>query len=839
MSFTRLSSPASADRIPKRSNSVPVRPRFNSQVTADRLRASSALHTPPFKMGGNIRKGRRSVFKELGLDDDSSNAPSPSVSAVSTPPEFKSVSYTAHDEEKRFGEATDLASESKADEQHHEKHEKQDDKENMSPNNECQRQRQNSLPSRSWYAKLTNSRGRPRIKSTSSAAPGTISGLQRFTLIAMLIAVVIPAFSWRKGQSVVDVNGADAGVIKKRADSPTDACIRWAHQAALLNGTFYIYGGRAKTDGDQQSDTWNNNFLKIDLTKDWDIDSPPIKGLPQPDGPPAVALGYLWHDYNNLYLYGGQFSDTPYVDPEPESVWKYSINDGTWTEFKDPKTSAGNASDPADQTVHRAAEGAGISVPELGLSWYFGGHLDWATTPGWSQQVDRVYLKSLLEFTHPGYVNTGVDDLSGDTGAGEEGAFRNITKAGVQAKEFPERADGVLVFVPGWGEQGVLIGLAGGTAEEFTPDLKSLDVYDIANSKWFHQDTSGDVPSVRVNPCAVVASAPDASSFQIYVFGGQNLQPYGDQEQYNDMYILTIPAFTWIKVNATDSTPSPRAGHTCSLWDGQMIVVGGYIGNNTKCDAGFYVFDASTLSWQDSFKAGDHDPDFHPDNAVLAGSYGYSVPKEVQKVIGGNQDGSATVTTPASGATGGPFATGRAPVFTITQAGPTATSTHNSGSGSGGDDGGGNDESPRLIAAGVVAGVLGALALYLGFCAWLYRRQVRAYKRHLAIQNRYSGASTLSSTSLVPPSSTANRGGRNSHESFGWVGPAGREPKWTPDQTTPSGSGSGGGKMSQDTRPGTSSSGGSTEGLLDGQEPSFFSVVLGPRRALRVVNANE
>jgi len=39
-----------------------------------------------------------------------------------------------------------------------------------------------------------------------------------------------------------------------------------------------------------------------------------------------------------------------------------------------------------------------------------------------------------------------------------------------------------------------------------------------------------------------------------------------------------------------------------------------------------------------------------------------------------------------------------------------------------------------------------------------------------------------------------------------------------------------------------STSGGSTsstELLLDGQEPSFFSVVLGPRRALRVVNGLE
>jgi hypothetical protein len=135
-----------------------------------------------------------------------------------------------------------------------------------------------------------------------------------------------------------------------------------------------------------------------------------------------------------------------------------------------------------------------------------------------------VYLKSLLEFTHPGYSNTGVFSLA-SAGAGEGGAYRNITQGGVQANYFPERADGVLVFIPGWGPSGVLIGLAGGTEFDFTHDLSVLDVYDIATSQWFHQQTTGEAPGVRVNPCAVIASAPDASSFQIYLFGGQNLQP--------------------------------------------------------------------------------------------------------------------------------------------------------------------------------------------------------------------------------------------------------------------------------------------------------------------------
>lgn len=295
--------------------------------------------------------------------------------------------------------------------------------------------------------------------------------------------------------------------------------------AASLNGTLYIYGGEAKTAIDQVNNTWNNDFLTLDLTQSWSTGSPTLAGLPQPSGPPAVALGHLWNDYNNLYLYGGEFADNPYVEPAAVGTWKYDIGAASWTEYTNLVTSAGNNSAAGGVAVQRAAEGAGVSVPELGLSWYFGGHLDVATTPGWSDQVARVYLKSLLEFTHPGYTNDAISSLSG-TGAPAEGAYRNITEGGLQTSSgFGERADGLLIFVPGWGVSGVLIGLAGGTASEFTNDMSTLDVYDIASSQWYHQQSSGTAPGVRVNPCAVVASAPDASSFQIYVYGGQNLQP--------------------------------------------------------------------------------------------------------------------------------------------------------------------------------------------------------------------------------------------------------------------------------------------------------------------------
>ncbi|KAG6001007.1 hypothetical protein E4U21_004785 [Claviceps maximensis] len=58
-------------QVPGASSSRPVRPKFNSHLTSDRLREGAGLYLPPlFKSPrGNIRKDRVSVFKELGLDD--------------------------------------------------------------------------------------------------------------------------------------------------------------------------------------------------------------------------------------------------------------------------------------------------------------------------------------------------------------------------------------------------------------------------------------------------------------------------------------------------------------------------------------------------------------------------------------------------------------------------------------------------------------------------------------------------------------------------------------------------------------------------------------------------
>ena len=267
----------------------------------------------------------------------------------------------------------------------------------------------------------------------------------------------------------------DGNLLVSRQTTDTNICTRWSQQSALVNGTIYVYGGHATTTQGQTQNTWNNDFFTIDVTKSWDISAPVVSGLAQPSGPPNISNGYLWNSFNSLFLYGGEFSDSPPATPPPFSLWEYNIASSSWTEHQNPQTSFGNNSDPANQPVQRAAEGAGISVPELGRGFYFAGHLDQYTTPGWSNQIFRVYLKSLLEYTFPGYSNNGVQDLSGGKTADSDGSWRNITQGGIQdTATFPNRADSALVYVPGYGQNGILVSMGGGTNVSFVSRIRNM-----------------------------------------------------------------------------------------------------------------------------------------------------------------------------------------------------------------------------------------------------------------------------------------------------------------------------------------------------------------------------
>ncbi|TVY27341.1 Kelch repeat-containing protein [Lachnellula hyalina] len=857
------------------------RPRFTSNKTADRLWECEQRPSTPSR----IKPHRQSIFKEEGLDD--LHCPiHPSHTNNATDNSTPSFTITRPGTPTTFDEILG------------------NDGERETPESRARRENP------SLFSKLVKGQ-RPVIKSSATAPPGSFPSVPRTALIAFLIAVVVPGFRYGNGI----ISGADAGLIPEgilvdngstiegRADSPTDVCTRWAHQGNAAHSISSIMLAPIDRIPD-------NNFLSLDLTKSWQVASPALTGLPQPSGPPAVALGALWNSYNSLFVYGGMFSDSPAVDPLPVSTWEYNIKSSQWTEHTNPQTSPGNYSDGGDQPVQRAAEGAGLSVPELGRSWYFGGHQDSHTTQGWTTEVWRIYLKSFLEFTHPGYANTGVTSLGSSKAAGSDGVYRNITQGGIQADDgFTERADGVLVYVPGWGDEGIILGLAGGTNTTFT-EMNIIDIYDVANSTWYKQSTSGTSPQIRVDPCAAVAAAPDGTSFNVYLYGGQNLIPADNQTQFSDMWILTIPSFTWVQVDMNgQSEPPARAGHTCTMRDGQIVVVGGYVGKDISCDSpGIYVFNTSSLQWSNSFTAlassgSESETQQAQDSSVLQGSVGYEVPGLVQSIIGGSSQGGATATSPAAGsATAGPIATGKPPSFTVTKSGSTVVQTSSptgtSASGGAGQSSTARKSGPNVgaIAAGTIAAALAVLAGYLAFCTWLYRRQLNRYKNHVAMAQRTAfnnspegvswtgrssekGAGAGAGASLGPfgtsvggsgsagrPSNVESSGSGLTYPSpySGATGtPASSIPTPADSRTGGYGGGSmpgggaagnGYGRLSEEgseyhgagagfgRTPGGRHSGSSAHSsaadLLGGQEPSFFNVVMNPRRTLRVVNSD-
>lgn len=396
-------------------------------------------------MDGGATKGRRSVFREVGLDDAGDGVACNTSATKRERPQ--SVRFRSKDEVYTIARTEDDETE-----------------------NERLARSMNASPRR--LAPLQH----------SPLPDGSNSIMYRFGAFLLLLAGAFPLLQnlGLLSHSPIGIQGVRGGpipdearsrsnpVLERRQDSATDVCFRWAQQSALVNGTLYLYGGQASTQSGQTQNTWNNNFLKLDLTKTWQIGSPTLEGLPQPSGPPKVALGYLFNDHDSLYLYGGQFSWQPPVSPVPYATWDYDIASESWTEHSDPVTSQGESAPSNDEPVQRSSEGAGVNIPTLGRGYYFGGHQDGYTTPGWSQSIWRIYLQSMLEYTFPGYANNQVDSLGSGKTAGEDGVYRNITNGGLQADAgFTARADGILAYVPGYGDEGILLALAGGTNTTF------------------------------------------------------------------------------------------------------------------------------------------------------------------------------------------------------------------------------------------------------------------------------------------------------------------------------------------------------------------------------------
>ncbi|CUS11658.1 unnamed protein product [Tuber aestivum] len=320
--------------------------------------------------------------------------------------------------------------------------------------------------------------------------------------------------------------------------------------------------------------------------------------------------------------YGGTYSDYGLFNASrrvsKNEWWALDNDSGDWATIT-PGGSEG---------LLRADSMASVNVPAQGLAFSIGGlvtnrtdsaHKDWNITDG-----NMLVLKSMLIY------NTRKHEVE------------NVT-----ISPLPAQWGGVVEYVP-IGKKGVLVLIGGFESENAITamtgnrlkDMKEIHLYDIHKREWHTQIAQGSIPNNRAFACASVASAPDNSSYNIFVHGGTD----GSPTSYSDTYVLSLPSFEWIKADSGSDTQS-RLGHNCHMTTRHKILIIGGRGRDQEipiagnwgwgaCDkySMINVFDTNTMSWQDFWDPND-------------GSTKFKVNK------GGcrSEDGGATVGKPKSG----------------------------------------------------------------------------------------------------------------------------------------------------------------------------------------------
>jgi len=265
----------------------------------------------------------------------------------------------------------------------------------------------------------------------------------------------------------------------------------------------------------------------------------------------------------------------------------------------------------------------------------------------------------------------------------------------------------------------------------------------------YEQNTTGDVPPQLTQFCSVVAASNDSSSFNVYIYGGYDGLNSTDAPS-DDVYILSIPSFTWTKAY-TGAPAHGRSGHRCvKPYPDQMLIIGGEFEDPSEgcLDGGIIqvsvlhpsffhltntvqVFNLNKLQFQDTY-----------DPTVWSS---YAVPSVVTAKIGGGANGGATTKSPSTWSNNElstlfgtsysktikdwyPYAPSNG---TATPTPTGITETHKSSSG-----------LPTWAGAviGVLVGLFVLTLLAVGYMFWRRKRYIR--RNSMSATSSYDGSST-------------------------------------------------------------------------------------------------
>ncbi|KAI1330838.1 hypothetical protein F5Y16DRAFT_317630 [Xylariaceae sp. FL0255] len=428
---------------------------------------------------------------------------------------------------------------------------------------------------------------------------------------------------------------------------------------------------------------------------------------------PNYLDGAMLANDDEFFLYGGMLELlSEYSAPYENQVLGYEAYDyGTVKPNFRPGFSYAEL--PNGMTRYLTFGGA-ASAPSENKAWYFGGY----TSEDWGP----IYQPDGNDSTDPTRVSNTFITL--DMSIQQQETWSNVTLP----SNIPSRANPSVVWVP-VGAQGILVVLGGvdypsydnanmssqnqAQSQKDSPGyLSNINIYDIAGDAWYTQPTIAGPDGQLAQACAVVATAQDQSSYNIYYYGGwDGIHP---ENAYNDdVWILSLPSFMWMKVSS-GTADHARAGHQCvTPYPDQMVVIGGKRPTVACLDGGILqVFNLTTATWLDSY-----DPEvWNP----------YGVPEMIHLMIGGDYSGGATMTTPTPSGWGSNTALAsvfqtKYPTTTISTYYPYGTADA-SGTPRGTVSGSGKGGTPSWVAPvlGVVLGLVFVTAIVVGIL--LYRR---------------------------------------------------------------------------------------------------------------------
>ncbi|CAO1600725.1 hypothetical protein XANCAGTX0491_004407 [Xanthoria calcicola] len=480
-----------------------------------------------------------------------------------------------------------------------------------------------------------------------------------------------------------------AGVV-----STQDYLRRAYHTSAVAGRYVYIEGGELAF-GNGVANTvyqYSSTTLAIDLSQDWVNATVLLQSTNKPSGFPQLSNPSLWWDEKDNVFYSGAIGRTSFFDAHknpPLSLWSFKpdrTGSGAWTEVLP-------AGDDTWLNVIRTTYGYQASAGDTAL--VLGGAATSKTSPETKDLSRDILLPGLLEFNMRTrrFANSSTADF-------------NVNGTGVEGR---------MHFVPSFGPNGLFMILGGHNGSHDQYPFNQITLYDSTSHRWYNQSATGNVPNGRQEFCVAGVNST-GGTYEIFLYGGHNVGLGREAVSYDEIYILTLPAFYWYKVQYPPW--SPRGGHTCNAVGGsQIISIGGFDVNSTislgSYDAiresmfnstdpfaqGLGIFNMTSLAWEDHYTAN-------------APAYVQSEP--IRSFYADNPQDGSQFSTPEL-----------RELFQTTHFNPVGTSGSNSSGASAPDAGSSSGpDHAGAIAGGVVGGVVG-LAVVGAVVFYFYRRMKR------------------------------------------------------------------------------------------------------------------